>query len=75
MRWFGDAEEFEVVDASVGQVGDRLQLRWRVRVRAARFGDEPMIVEQHAYASTAPTGHIAHLALLCSGFCRERPDG
>jgi hypothetical protein len=73
--WFGEADEFEVVDASIGQVGSRLQLRWRIRVRAARFGGDPMVVEQNVYAETAPDGRIAHLALLCSGFCREHDDG
>ncbi len=72
--WFGDAEEFEVADASVGQVGSRLQLRWRLRVRAARLGDEPMVVEQHVYATTGPTGGIRSMSLLCSGFCHEHPQ-
>lgn len=69
--WFGDAEQFEVADAWVGQVGTRLQLRWRVRVRTPRFGDEAMIVEQHVYADTAATGRITSMSLLCSGFCKE----
>jgi hypothetical protein len=73
-QWFGGVDEFEVVDASVGQVGSRLQLRWRVKVRGGRRGDEPMIVEQHAYADTAPTGRIRAMSLLCSGFCREHLD-
>jgi hypothetical protein len=75
-EWHGAAgvDEFEVVDASVGQVGSRLQLRWRVKVRGGRRGDEPMIVEQHAYADTAPTGRIRAMSLLCSGFCREHLD-
>src|SRR5262245_40780119 len=36
--WFGDAEEFELVDATVGEVGGRLHLAWRMRVRPAPFG-------------------------------------
>ena len=36
--WFGDAEEFELIDATVGEVGGRLHLSWRLRVRPAPFG-------------------------------------
>jgi hypothetical protein len=74
-RWFGDVEDFEVADASVGQVGPRLQLRWRVRLRATRLGDEAMVVEQHVYADTGATGRIRSMSLLCSGYCKERLDG
>ena len=70
-RWFGDVDAFEVVDASVGQVGARLQLRWRVRVCGARFGAGARLVEQHVYADTGPTGRIGALRLLCSGYCGE----
>jgi ketosteroid isomerase-like protein len=69
--WFGDADEFEVIDASVGQVGARVQLRWRVRMRAERRGPEPMVAEQHVYADFAPNGRIRSMRLLCSGFCTE----
>ncbi|HEY5014480.1 MAG TPA: nuclear transport factor 2 family protein [Acidimicrobiia bacterium] len=75
-KWFGDVDEFEVADAAVGQVGSRLQLRWRMRVRGGpRFGDDAMVVEQHVYADTAPTGRIRSMSLLCSGFCKEHLDG
>lgn len=74
-KWFGDVDEFEVADAAVGQVGTRLQLRWRVRVRGGpRFGDDAMVVEQHVYADTAQTGRIRSMSLLCSGFCKEHLD-
>jgi hypothetical protein len=73
--WFGDHEEFEVIDASVGQVGSRLQLRWRVRVRGGRFPNDAMIAEQHVYADSGATGRIGAMSLLCSGFCREHFDG
>lgn len=71
-KWFADrvhAEEFELVDASIGQVGTRLYLRWRVWVRPADQPDVPEIVEQHVFA----TAHerIETLDLLCSGF---QPD-
>jgi hypothetical protein len=69
--WFGDAEEFELIDATVGEVGGRLHLSWRLRVRPAPFGigDGWHVIEQHAYADAGDT--IESLDLLCSGF---RPD-
>ena len=69
--WFGEAEDFEVIDATVGEVGGRLHLSWRLRVRPAPFGigDGWHVIEQHAYADAADT--IDTLDLLCSGF---RPD-
>jgi ketosteroid isomerase-like protein len=73
-RWFGDAEQCDLVEASVGQLGDRVQMRWRLRVRAERLGLPPRIVEQYAYADTAPTGCIQSMSLLCSGFCLEQFD-
>lgn len=70
--WFGDAEDFEVVDAAVGEVGGRLHLSWRLRVRPAPFGigDGWHVIEQQAYADASDT--IESLDLLCSGFHAER---
>jgi hypothetical protein len=73
-HWFGDVEDFVVADASVGQVGSRLQLRWRLRLRGTRLGDEAMVVEQHVYADIGATGLIQRMSLLCSGFCKELLD-
>lgn len=69
--WFGDAEDFELLDATVGEVGGRLHLSWRLRVRPAPFdiGDGWHVIEQQAYADATET--IEALDLLCSGF---RPD-
>ena len=55
----------------VGEVGGRLHLSWRLRVRPAPFGigDGWHVIEQQAYADAAET--IDSLDLLCSGF---RPD-
>src|SRR5690348_5938632 len=56
-RWFGDVETFEIADASVGQVGALLQLRWRVRVEGGpRFAGTPMVAEQNVYATTNAAG-------------------
>ena len=70
--WFGDVDEFELVDAAVGEVGARLHLSWRIRVRPAPFGigDGWHVIEQHAYADT--TDAIETLDLVCSGFNPER---
>ena len=69
--WFGDAADFELLDAAVGEVGGRLHLSWRVRVRPAPFGigDGWHVIEQQAYADAGDT--ISSLDLLCSGFHAE----
>ena len=69
--WFGDAEDFELIDATVGEVGGRLHLSWRLRVRPAPFGigDGWHVIEQQAYADAGDT--IDALDLLCSGFHPE----
>jgi len=70
--WFAGAEGFELVDATVGEVGGRLHLSWRLRVRPAPFGigEGWHVIEQHAYADAGDT--IDSLDLLCSGFHAER---
>lgn len=73
--WFGDARGFELVDATVGEVGGRLHLSWRLRVRPAPFGigDGWHVIEQQAYADA--TAAIDTLDLLCSGFNPEKTTG
>ena len=73
--WFGKAEDFEVVDAEVGEVGGRLHLSWRLRVRPAPFGigDGWHVIEQQVYADAGDT--IDALDLLCSGFRADRGGG
>ena len=70
--WFGDADDFELIDATVGEIGGRLHLSWRLRVRPAPFGigEGWHVIEQQAYADAAST--IDALDLLCSGFRPER---
>jgi hypothetical protein len=73
-RWFGDTEDFELVEATVGEVGGRLRLHWRLRLRAARLGPGWFTVEQQVYADTHPRtdgGRIAQLDLLCTGYLPE----
>jgi hypothetical protein len=69
--WFGDTEDFELVEATVGEVGGRLHLRWRVRLRAERLGAGWFTVEQQVYADTDDSGRIARLDLLCTGYRRD----
>jgi hypothetical protein len=66
--WFGDAADFGLIDATVGEVGGRLHLSWRLRVRPAPFGigDGWHVIEQHAFADATDT--IDALDLLSSGF-------
>jgi hypothetical protein len=71
-QWFGDTEEFDLVEATVGEVGGRLHLQWRLRLRAGRLGPGWFIVEQQAYADTGQGGRIARMDLLCTGY---RPEG
>ena len=72
--WFGQADGFELIDAAVGEVGGRLHLSWRVRVRPAPFeiGDGWHVIEQHAFANAGD--RIESLDLLCSGFHAEHSD-
>jgi hypothetical protein len=71
-RWFGDTEDFELVEAAVGEIGGRLHLHWRLRLQAERLGPGWFTVEQQAYADTDESGRIAGLDLLCTGY---RPEG
>jgi hypothetical protein len=70
--WFGQADEFDVVDAAVGEIAGRLQLTWRIRLRPAPLavGDGWHVIEQHAFADI--TEAIEKLDLVCSGFRAER---
>ena len=69
--WFGGADQYDVVDAAVGEVAGRLQLTWRIRVRPAPFdiGDGWHLIEQHAFADADAA--IEALDLVCSGFRAE----
>jgi hypothetical protein len=71
-RWFGATEDFELVEATVGEVGGRLHLHWRMRLRAERLGAGWFTVEQQVYADTDESGRIVRLDLLCTGY---RPEG
>jgi hypothetical protein len=70
--WYEKAEVFEVVHTAVGEVGGRLQMTWRFRLRPAPFdiGEGWHVIEQHAFADVAE--RIEVLDLVCSGFRVER---
>jgi hypothetical protein len=72
--WFGDTEDYDLVEATVGEVGGRLHLHWRLRLRAERLGTGWFTVEQQAYADTDEGGRIAQLDLLCTGYRSEAGD-
>ena len=73
--WFGDTKAFELIEATVGEVGGRLHLHWRLRLQAERLGPGWFTVEQQAYADTDDRGRIARLDLLCTGYRPEDADG
>jgi hypothetical protein len=68
--WFGSAQGFEVLDGTVGDVGGRLHLGWRLRVHPTPRGDAGWhVIEQQAYLHADE--RIQVLDLLCSGFIPE----
>jgi hypothetical protein len=73
-RWFGDTEDFDLVEVAAGAVGGRLHLHWRLRLRAERLGTGWFTVEQQAYADAGEDGSIARLDLLCTGYLPEDDD-
>lgn len=73
-RWFGDTEDFEFTGSGVGEIGGRLHLHWRLRLRAERLGAGWFVVEQQCYADTGEDGRLARLDLLCTGYRREAGD-
>jgi hypothetical protein len=73
--WFDGFDEFELVEAVAGEVGPRLHLRWRLRVREAPSAGRWLVVEQQVYADADIEDQIYRLSLLCSGFCPEGASG
>ena len=57
-RWFGDTEDYEFMDGAVGEVGGRLHLHWRLRLRAARLGAGWFTVEQLVVAGHDTTARL-----------------
>jgi SnoaL-like domain len=66
--WFGESEGLELVRSGSDEVGDRLHVFYRLRVK--RPGDSWKLIEQHLFCAL-DEGRITALDLVCSGF---RPD-
>ena len=65
--WFGDAQEFEVVQAGADEVAEaRLHLAYRFRVRRPE-AETTEVIEQHAFCKVLD-GRIVTIDLVCSGF-------
>jgi hypothetical protein len=68
--WFGGAEEFEVLDGTVGEVGGRMHVAWRLRMHPTPWGDDTWhVIEQQAYLHAGD--RIDAIDLVCSGFQPE----
>ena len=73
-RWFGAATGFEVVATTVGDVGDRVHVAWRLRVYPTPRGAEGWhVIEQQAFLRG--DARIELLDLLCTGFMAEGHQG
>lgn len=68
--WFGGSSELELVHSGSDEVGDRLHVFYRLRLK--RPGDPWKIIEQHLFCAL-DDGRVAALDLLCSGF-RSDPE-
>jgi SnoaL-like domain len=66
--WFGEGNGLELVRSGSDEVGDRLHVFYRLRVK--RPGDAWKVIEQHLFCAL-DEGRITALDLVCSGF---RPD-
>ena len=73
--WFGDADPFEVVASSSGEVEGRAAVTYRFRLHDA---DGWQVIEQHLMVDVGADARIAAIDLLCSGFrsiAVSEPDG
>jgi SnoaL-like domain len=66
--WFSESNALELVHSGSDEVGDRLHVFYRFRVK--RPGDPWKVIEQHLFCAL-DEGRITALDLVCSGF---RPD-
>jgi len=67
--WFGGSDRLELAHFDIDEVGDRLHVCYRLRVKET--GAPWKVVEQHLFGALG-NGHITAFDLVCSGF---RPDG
>lgn len=66
--WFGESNGLELVRSGSDEIGDRLHVFYRLRVK--RPGDPWKLIEQHLFCALEES-RITALDLVCSGF---RPD-
>jgi hypothetical protein len=71
--WFGGDRTVEPVAATVGEVGGRLHLRWRLRVRLEPDAAGWHVIEQDVFAD-CDDDRIRAIDLLCSGFREDDHD-
>jgi hypothetical protein len=63
--WFGETDGLELVRSGSHEVGDRLHVFYRLRVK--RPGAPWTLIEQHLFCAL-DGGRITALDLVCSGF-------
>ena len=66
---FGGPDNLMLADGTVGEVGPRLYMRWRMILTAAGPSEPPRLVEQHVFAACGE--QISAMDLLCSGFVAQ----
>jgi hypothetical protein len=70
--WFGGAHEFELLNGTIDEVGDRPHVTWRLRLHPTPWGDDAWhVIEQQAYLRAGE--RITSVDLLCSGFQPDDP--
>ena len=67
---FADKATYDVLDASIGQIGTRMYMQWRLQTTSPNAPCRLAVVEQHAFATGGT--RIETLDLLCSGFQERR---
>ncbi|WP_063001844.1 nuclear transport factor 2 family protein [Nocardia mikamii] len=70
-HWFGGPDAFEVLSCETGRVGDKVYLRYLVRMWPIDTDAPARIAEQHLFAVAGD--RIEAIDLLCSGWNPERP--
>jgi len=64
--WFGGAEPFEVLSATVEPLPDKFAITYRFRLTRPA-AERETVIEQHLFA-VAPNGKVETIDLVCSGF-------
>jgi ketosteroid isomerase-like protein len=64
-RWFGSMKEFELLDADVTQVADRVRIRWHTRGRDPEKGLQE---NEHTGYAEIVGDRIVALNVSCAGF-------